>query len=191
MLLKIEAWAFSRALCRGRAILAGGDAKFFRDLSVLVGGQIAAKLIGFLAFAYLARRLDPEAYGSVEFIIGLAGLFSTMVDLGLGTIGIRRAAAAPGERPLLAAQITIIRFCIAFICAIALLKKGPTPPLSLAARPLTPALALGFCAQALALDSWVGACAALAIYVFSAPFLDRALVSLAHASADSTKRQAP
>ena len=72
---KIEAWAFSRALCRGRAILAGGGTKFFRDLSVLVGGQIAAKLIGFLAFAYLARRLDPEAYGSVEFIVGLAGLF--------------------------------------------------------------------------------------------------------------------
>ena len=118
---KIEAWAFSRALCRGRAILAGGGAKFFRDLSVLVGGQIAARLIGFLAFAYLARRLDPEAYGSVEFIVGLAGLFSTMVDLGLGTIGIRRAAAAPGERPLLAAQISVIRFCIAFICALAMI----------------------------------------------------------------------
>jgi hypothetical protein len=59
MLSKIEAWAFSCALCRGRAILAGGGTKFFRDLSVLVGGQIAAKLFGFFAFAYLARRLDP------------------------------------------------------------------------------------------------------------------------------------
>jgi O-antigen/teichoic acid export membrane protein len=121
MLSKIEAWSLSRALCRGRAILTGGGAKFFRDLSVLVGGQIAARLIGFLAFAYLARRLDPEAYGSVEFIVGLAGLFSTMADLGLGTIGIRRAAAAPRERPLLAAQISVIRFCIALICALAMI----------------------------------------------------------------------
>ena len=75
--------------------------------------------------------------------------------------------------------------------ALALRKKVPTPPLSLVARPLTLALALGFCAQALALDPWVGACAALIIYVFSAPFLDRALVSAVHAIADSTKRQAP
>jgi hypothetical protein len=53
------------------------------------------------------------------------------------------------------------------------------------------ALALGFCAETLALDPWVGACAALTIYVLSAPFLDRALVPLAHATTDSTKRQAP
>jgi O-antigen/teichoic acid export membrane protein len=118
---KIEAWSFSRAICRGRAVLAGKGTKFFRDLSFLVAGQVAARLIGFLAFAFLARSLEPEAYGSVEFIVGLAGLFSTMADLGLGTIGIRRAAAAPSERPLLAAQISIIRFCIAFICALAMI----------------------------------------------------------------------
>jgi O-antigen/teichoic acid export membrane protein len=113
---KIEAWTFSRALCRGRTILAGGGAKFFRDLSVLVGGQIAAKLIGFLAFAYLARSLDPQAYGAVEFIVGFAGLFAMAIDCGLGTIGMRRAAAAPSERPQLAAQISLIRLSIALIC---------------------------------------------------------------------------
>jgi hypothetical protein len=53
-------------------MLAGGGTKFFRDLSVLVGGQIAVKLLGLVAFAYLARRLDLEAYGSVEFIVGSA-----------------------------------------------------------------------------------------------------------------------
>src|SRR5215475_8409955 len=95
---KIEASSFSRAICRGRAVLSGKRTKFFRDLSFLVAGQVAARLIGFLAFAFLARSLEPEAYGSVEFIVGLAGLFSTMADLGLGTIGIRRAAGAPSDR---------------------------------------------------------------------------------------------
>jgi O-antigen/teichoic acid export membrane protein len=79
---KIEAWGLSRALRQGRAILAVGGAKFLRDLSVLVGGQIAAKLFGFLAFAYLARRLDPEAYGSVEFIVGLTGFSRRWSTLG-------------------------------------------------------------------------------------------------------------
>ena len=102
-------------------MLAGGGTKFFRDLSVLVGGQIAVKLLGFVAFAYLARRLDLEAYGSVEFIVGLAGLVWLMADPGFSTIGVRRAAAAPSERPFLAAQIPVIRSCFAFICALAMI----------------------------------------------------------------------
>ena len=61
--------------------------------------------------------------------------------------------------------------------ALALLKKIQSPPLSLATRPLILALALGLGAQILALDPWVEACAALIIYVFSAPVLDRSLLS--------------
>jgi O-antigen/teichoic acid export membrane protein len=116
---KIEAWSFLRTLSRGRAILA--SAKFFRDLGVLVSGQIAAKVITFFAFAYLARRLDPEGYGSVEFIVGLTALCSTMTDFGLGTIGIRRAAAAPCETPILATQIPLLRFSLACIWALAMI----------------------------------------------------------------------
>jgi O-antigen/teichoic acid export membrane protein len=112
-----ETWTLSRALLRLPKKLAGSGAKFFRDLAVLVGGQVASKLIGFLAFAYLARVLDPQAYGSVEFVVGLAGLFATVIDLGLGTIGVRRAAAAPEERGKLAAQISLMRFVVAVACA--------------------------------------------------------------------------
>ena len=147
---KIEAWGLSRALRQGRAILAVGRAKFFRDLSVLVGGQIAAKLSGFLAFAYLARRLDPEAYGSVEFIVGLTGFFSTMADLGLGTIGVRHAAAAaPDERSLFAAQISVIRFCSAFLCALVMIISVSTASVS----PILHGLVL-FYATSLLLEAW-------------------------------------
>jgi len=66
----------------------------------------------------------------------------------------------------------------------ALLHGIPTPPLSLLVKPLTLALALGFSAQALALDPWVGACAALVLYLFSAPILDRVLISARPASAE-------
>jgi len=38
---KIEIWGHSRMLCQKRAIPAGGRTKFLRDLSFLVGGQIA------------------------------------------------------------------------------------------------------------------------------------------------------
>ena len=97
--------------------LAGG-AKFFRDLGTLVVGQVAAKIIGLLAFAYLARVLEPDSYGEVEFVVGLAGLFAMVVDLGLTTIGVRRAAAAPEKRGELATQVFLIRFAVAVLCAL-------------------------------------------------------------------------
>ncbi|WP_395622123.1 oligosaccharide flippase family protein [Sphingomonas daechungensis] len=101
--------------------LAGSGAKFFRDLGLLVAGQVAAKFVGVLAFAYLARVLDPESYGEVEFVVGLAGLFGMVVDLGLTTIGVRRAAAAPERRGELATQVFLIRFAVAVLCALVMI----------------------------------------------------------------------
>jgi O-antigen/teichoic acid export membrane protein len=113
-----DTWTLRRALARLPRTLASGGAKFFTDLGMLVGGQITAKVIGLLAFAYLARILDPGAYGEVEFVAGLAGLFAMVVDLGLSTIGVRRAAAAPEKRGELAAQIFLIRFAVALVCGL-------------------------------------------------------------------------
>ncbi|MEO8454930.1 MAG: oligosaccharide flippase family protein [Sphingomicrobium sp.] len=105
---------------RNKEKFADSDTKFFRNLGTLVGGQVAAKLIGLLAFAYLARMLDTDSYGEVEFVVGLAGLFATVIDLGLGTIGVRRAAAAPAKRGQLAAQILLIRTAVALVCGLAM-----------------------------------------------------------------------
>lgn len=113
-----DSWTLRRALARLPKALAGSGAKFFRDLGMLVGGQFTAKLIGLLAFAYLARTLDPDSYGEVEFVAGLAGLFAMVVDLGLSTIGVRRAAAAPDKRGELAAQIFLIRLAVALVCGL-------------------------------------------------------------------------
>jgi O-antigen/teichoic acid export membrane protein len=112
-----DSWIVYRALARLPKKLAGSGTKFFRDLGLLVGGQVTAKLVGVLAFAYLARVLDPESYGEVEFVVGLAGLFSMVVDLGLSTIGVRRAALAPEKRGELATQVLVIRFAVAVLCA--------------------------------------------------------------------------
>ena len=45
--------------------LTGTGAKFFRDFAILAGGQMISKVLGFLAFAWLARALDPVGYGAV------------------------------------------------------------------------------------------------------------------------------
>jgi len=97
------------------AKLAGQGTKFFRDYVVLSGGQIIGKVLGFVAFAWLARVLDPVQYGAVEYVVGLSVFFAILVDGGFGVIGTRRAARNPDDLALLAFQIPVARLLIAAI----------------------------------------------------------------------------
>jgi O-antigen/teichoic acid export membrane protein len=104
----------------------GGGLPFFRDLALLSGGELASKLIGFLAFAVLARRLAPEDYGTVEYIVGLTVFFATLVDCGLGTVGVRRIARDADVLPGLAVQVPAMRLAIAlFSVPLMVLVAGP------------------------------------------------------------------
>lgn len=111
-----------------------GRLKLFKDYAILAGGQIVSKLLGFVAFAWLARVLEPEGYGAVEYVVGLSVFFAMVVDGGLGAIGVRRAVREPGALETLAFQIPIARLLIAVIGvpAMAILAstamKSPAPP---------------------------------------------------------------
>ncbi|MBL0001049.1 MAG: oligosaccharide flippase family protein [Sphingomonadales bacterium] len=89
--------------------------KLFRDFSVLAGGQLASKALGFLAFAWIARALDPVGYGAVEYVVGLTAFFALLVDGGLGVVGTRRAIRNPDELALLAHQIPAARLMMAVV----------------------------------------------------------------------------
>jgi O-antigen/teichoic acid export membrane protein len=98
---------------RGLAAWRSGRLKLWNDYAVLAGGQVGIKILGFLAFAWLARALDPAGYGAVEYVVGLTAFFSTVVDAGLGTVGVRRLAHHPADLPLLAYQIPLARAALA------------------------------------------------------------------------------
>jgi O-antigen/teichoic acid export membrane protein len=89
--------------------------KLGRDLLVLSGGQFVSKVVGFIAFAYLARTLGPESYGLVEYAVGLTVFFAMMIDWGLGPIGVRELAAKPEKAESLAALISGARLMIACV----------------------------------------------------------------------------
>ena len=91
------------------------DLKLFRDFLMLVGGQIGSRVLAFVAFAWLARKLEPASYGAVEYVVGLSVFFALLVDGGLGVLGTRRYARDPAERDLLAFQIPAARLMIALI----------------------------------------------------------------------------
>ena len=96
--------------------LTGAGAKFFRDFAVLAGGQMISKALGFLAFAWLARALDPVSYGAVEYVVGLTMFFALLVDGGLGVVGTRRTVRDPEELALLAHQIPTARLMLVAVC---------------------------------------------------------------------------
>lgn len=93
----------------------GARLAFFRDLAALSGGHIVTKILAFLVFTVLARTLDGDGYGAVEYLVGLSLLFATIVESGLGTVGVRRIARHAEELPRLAAQIPVARLPLALI----------------------------------------------------------------------------
>jgi O-antigen/teichoic acid export membrane protein len=98
----------------------GGRAEPLRlvvDFVLLSGGEATSKIIGFVAFAHLARVLAPEAYGTVEFTVSLALFFASFVDAGLGPIGAREVARDRAASVGLAAAIPSARLLIAAVVA--------------------------------------------------------------------------
>ncbi len=84
-----------------------------RDFFALSGGELVAKIAGFIAFVWLARTLSPEVYGRVEVAIQLSMMFALMVDFGFGPIGARELAADPRRARPLAAAIPTLRIGLA------------------------------------------------------------------------------
>jgi lipopolysaccharide exporter len=102
-------------LKRARDAWSAGRLTFFRDFAVLAGGQGASLILGFLVFTFLARTLQPEAYGVLEYVAACALFFASVADGGLGVAGVRRIAHQPGALPVLAAQVPLARLGLALI----------------------------------------------------------------------------
>jgi len=87
--------------------------KIVSDFFALSGGQLLSKVIGFAAFAYLARTLSPASYGILEYAIGMAAFFALVIEGGLGPIGVRAVSQTPDRVKALSALIPSTKFCIA------------------------------------------------------------------------------
>lgn len=81
-------------------------------------GEVAAKLLTFASFSYLARTLGPWHYGQLEFTLAIMVFFSLPVDLGLGSYGAREIARNPQNAARLLHEITGLRLILA-LCSMA------------------------------------------------------------------------
>ena len=96
---------------------AGLKQALVRNLGLLWMGQILTKGIVFLAFAILARRLMPSAYGAVEYAVGMGALAALVIDGGLGSVGVRRLTQKLDTAATLVALIPAAQLILAAIIA--------------------------------------------------------------------------
>lgn len=121
-------------MCRRerRVRLRGLNLRLVQDFLLLSGGEFFSKMIGFLAFGYLARLLEPGAYGAVELAVSLSLFFFLVVDFGLSPVGAREVARDPHRVQDLAGEIPVARGLVALVaipvmCGLAALLGQPTP----------------------------------------------------------------
>jgi O-antigen/teichoic acid export membrane protein len=89
--------------------------RLLRDLVSLCSGEIAGKIAGFIAFAYLARTLEPDLYGAVELAVAVSIFFMLIIDFGYGSIGAREVSKDSSIANLIAARIVSARLLLALL----------------------------------------------------------------------------
>lgn len=86
----------------------------------LFAGESFSKLCVLVAFAYLARVLDPARYGVVETALSVTVFFVLGVESGMGAYGARVVAASPEALPRLLPRIMVLRAYLGVPAVIAL-----------------------------------------------------------------------
>lgn len=94
--------------------------KASRSVAMLASGEIAARAIGFVATAYLARQLTPEGFGILGVAAAYAGYFAVAITGGANDIGAREIARRPGDARSLAASVMTAQLVLA-VAAMAVL----------------------------------------------------------------------
>ena len=87
--------------------------RLFRDYIVLSGGQMFSKLLGFVAFAYLARILTVAEFGAVETVVGMSAIGYKVIELGTGSIAVRRIAQGADKLQSIIGAVISARMMIA------------------------------------------------------------------------------
>lgn len=99
----------------------------FRNIFQLSTGDIIAKTLYFLAFAYLARILGVEKYGTLEFALSILTYLLILGDGGL-ELWATRASAQNGNVRQLAGTIVPLRLLLAGVTFLVLLILLPVFP---------------------------------------------------------------
>jgi O-antigen/teichoic acid export membrane protein len=104
--------------------------RFVSRLAAVFGGELINKGSVVVAFMWLARTIEPAAYGQIEWALSVTMVLILFADAGLSTWAAAQVASDPAQTPHLIAQIGWLRLCLALasyslVVVIAALYGGP------------------------------------------------------------------
>ncbi len=92
-------------------------ARVFRNSAVLLGGQLAERVLKLVVMAVLARTLGKSSFGLYIFVLTYVEFFHLLTDLGLQTILVREMARGPEKTDALLGAALTIKLIAAFVSA--------------------------------------------------------------------------
>lgn len=108
-----------------------------RRFAPLAGGEIGARLISFVATAYLARTLGTSGFGQIAFAAAVVAQFGTALAAGIGEVGSREVARQPSRIREIAAGGSLARLLGAIAAVSMVLALSFLLPLDLTMKRVT------------------------------------------------------
>lgn len=103
----------------------------FRNAAFLFGGEVAARAVGFLTTALLARRLGAEGFGQIGFATAVFAYGVAATDFGILTTAARTVAQDPATGRRLVGDIVSLRLLLGLAAAVLIALFAlllPKPP---------------------------------------------------------------
>lgn len=103
-----------------------------RNAFLLLGGEVGARVFGFLVSAYLARALGVGGFGQIGFALAVFAYATMATKFGLLTVGVKDIAQNRDRVAELTGNIITLRLALGLAAATAMvvlglvLRKGPT-----------------------------------------------------------------
>ena len=114
---------------------AGGES--VRRFAPLAGGEIGARIISFVATAYLARTLGTGGFGQIAFAAAVVAQFGTALAAGIGEVGSREIARQPSRVREIAAGGAMARLLGAMVAISLVLALTSILPLDVTMKRVT------------------------------------------------------
>jgi O-antigen/teichoic acid export membrane protein len=89
------------------------------NLAILAFGELLTRAMSFLAFAHLARTLQADGFGKLEFVLAWVMFGVVLIESGFQTIGARDVAIDPASAGRLVAKILPLQLGIAVVAVLA------------------------------------------------------------------------
>ncbi len=81
----------------------------------MAAGEVASRAVGFIATAYVSRRLGPAGFGLVGFAAAFTSYFGLLVSGGMANMGAHVVARDPEHAPDLVAGVALLRGAFAVV----------------------------------------------------------------------------